>query len=86
MWIEIIVGVLIPCSVGVIGLIRYFWKKEQCFIALKNKIVELSEQDKNSIGIHTSHEEDIRDIQEKQYKTDIYLKLILDKLEIPYNE
>ena len=48
--------------------------------------MELSEQDKNSIGIHTSHEEDIRDIQEKQYKTDIYLKLILDKLEIPYNE
>ena len=69
MWIEIIVGVLIPCSVGVIGLIRYFWKKEQCFIALKNKIVELSEQDKNSIGIHTSHEEAmLKDIEKHGVK------------------
>ena len=42
---EWIIGIGIPAVAAAGGVIRYFWKKEQCFVKMANKIKALDEHD-----------------------------------------
>jgi len=88
MWqdfIPIALAVGIPAVGAALAIVRYFWKKEKCFIAMKNKIDELSKHDGDSLKTHNEYDLEIRDIQDKQQEMSIYVKLILKKLDIPYD-
>ena len=76
MW-ELIVGVGVPALGGIIVVTKYI-------TTMKSKIRELSKHDESSVDTHDGFEERLRKIENNQIQTDIYLKLILTKLEIPY--
>jgi len=50
MSIEILLGIIIPLTGTGIFIVRYFWKKEQSFSLMKQKIDGLSR-----IGVHDTH-------------------------------
>jgi len=88
---EIITALGIPALVSSIGIIRYFWKKEKCFIAMKDKIDSLTKHDNSSNDLHNDLDERLskveqnqRDFESKLETQSGYLRLILDHLKIPY--
>ena len=85
MAIEIFLALFIPGLGAAAGIIRYFWKKEKCFLAMRNKINSLSKADKDSHVVHDDIEERMDDFERRQSKNEIYLKLLLDKFEIKYD-
>ena len=85
MW-EILIAVGLPLSGAAIWTVRYFWKKEQCFIALANKIKELTDHDKGSVVDHDGYEGRLTNIERNQDKWIIYLKLLLRHNKIPFDE
>jgi len=85
MWLEIGIGVGIPLAGLTIAVGRYLWKKEKCFIALKNAVNVLTSHDQGSDDLHEGFDERLTNIEQKQTKTEIYLKLLLDHSKIPYN-
>ena len=82
---EILLAVGIPLSGAAVWTIRYFWKKEQCFTILANKIDQLTDHDVGSIDTHEEFDERLTNIETQQTKNEIYLKLLLDDRKIPYN-
>ena len=44
-------------------VIRYFMKKEKCFIEMKNKIDSLTRHDNSSNDLHSDHENRIKEIE-----------------------
>jgi len=89
MWqdfIPIAIAIAVPAIATAIGVIRYFWKKEKCFIAMKNKIIELSEHDGEATEEHNGYEERLKIIEENQVKWIIYLKLLLKDRKIDYSD
>jgi hypothetical protein len=86
MWIEIGLAIAVPGTAAAIGVIRYFWKKEKCFIAMRNKIDELSRSDGDSDETHTDFDYRMKVIETNQQKWIIYLKLLLKDRNIPYDE
>ena len=85
MWLEIGLAIAIPGTGIAMATIRYFWKKEKCFIALKNKIDELSAHDTNANKDHNNYEERLTKIEQNQQKWIIYLQLLLKDRDIPYD-
>ena len=85
MAIEIFLALFLPGLGAAAGIVRYFWKKEKCFLAMKNKINSLSKSDKESVEVHDDLEERMDEFEKKQSKNEIYLKLLLDKFEIKYD-
>ena len=84
MWIEIGLGVGIPVAGLAIAIGKYFWKKEKCFIEMKNKIDELSRHDGTSIETHGDLENRLQVLEDDGIEIKVYLRQILTKLEIPY--
>ena len=84
MW-EIAIAVGIPAVGVAIAGGRYLWKKEKCFIALQNAVKTLMNHDVGSDDLHIGFDERLTNIEDKQIKQEIYLKLLLDHSEIPYN-
>lgn len=84
--LEIIATIGIPTAAAAVAMIRYFWKKERCFLEMKNKIDELSKRDISSESVHAGLQEEIEDVKNRQQKNEIYLKLILTKFNIPYDQ
>lgn len=86
-------AIIVPPIIGACIFIgRYFWKKEQCFRKLSDKINELSRHDEGSLQQHDGFEEEIAELKknhtemEKSLKEQsIYLKLLLNKFNIPYD-
>lgn len=84
MWVEIGLGVAIPATGVAFTVIRYFWKKEKCFIEMKNKIDELSKHDEGSVEEHSGYEERLKMLENDSIEIKIYLQQILKKLDIPF--
>lgn len=85
MAIEIFLALFIPGLGAAAAIIRYFWKKEKCFLAMRNKINSLSKSEKDSHEVHDDYDERLTSIESRQSKNEIYLKLLLDKFEIKYD-
>jgi len=84
--IEIILAILIPL-VPVSGmLIRYFWKKEKCFILMKQKIEELSESDSDSHDIHGDFYKKIDDQGNRITSLESKLNLLLNHFGIDFSK
>ncbi len=75
MWIEIGLAIGIPATGAFVVYVRYVWRKEQCFIALQNKVKSMSD-----------HDERLDKIEKRQAKNEIYLKLLLRHNNIPFDE
>lgn len=79
--------------VGSCGFVaRYFWKKENCFIQMKNKLEKLAEHDEGSMLEHDGIHEDLEnlksnhaELEKRLNEQSIYLKLLLKKFNIPYD-
>lgn len=84
MWLEIGIGIGIPLAGLAIAVGRYLWKKEKCFIALKNAVNVLTSHDEGSDDRDVVFDHRLTNIEQKQTKTEIYLKLLLDHSKIPY--
>lgn len=85
MSVEIFLAIFIPGIGAAAAIVKYFWKKEKCFLAMKTKINSLSKSDKNSIEVHDDIEDRLNGFESRQSKNEIYLKLLLDKFEIKYD-
>ena len=83
---ELIAGVGIPSIGAVAFIIRYFWNKEKCFLALKNKINSLDQRDKISIDEHDGFAGRIKVLENDATEIKIYLRLLLDNAGIKYNQ
>ena len=83
---EIIIGLGIPGIVAAIGVVRYFWKKEKCFVVMQTKIDELSKSDGDSDETHTDFDFRMTEIEKNQQKWIIYLKLLLKDRNIDYTD
>ena len=87
MWFDFIpiaMAILIPLG-GIAGvIIRYFWKKEKCFITMKNKIEELSNRDKGVLTEHDEYDSRLKDLENDAIEIKIYLRQILTELGISY--
>ncbi len=86
LFLELMIGVGVPSAFGVAAAIRYFLKKEKCFTLLKAKVEELAEHDGDSNETHKDYDYRLDIIERNQSKNEIYLKLLLDKFDIPYNK
>ena len=86
MWLEIGLAILIPGCGAAAFVIKYFWKKEKCFIAMENKINELSKHDGDSSETHTDFDFRLNEIEKRQQKNEIYLKLLMDNAGIIYKK
>ena len=75
MWLEIGLAIGIPGAGAAIAIIRYFWKKSQCFIVLQNKVENMGD-----------HDDRLDCIEKRQAKNEIYLKLLLRHNKIPFEE
>jgi hypothetical protein len=75
MWLEIGIAVGIPAVGAGVAAARYFWKKSQCFITLQNKVEEMSD-----------HDVRLDQIEKRQGKNEIYLKLLLRHNNIEFDE
>jgi hypothetical protein len=74
MWFEIGLAIGIPSTGVLIAYARYAWKKSLCFTALENRVKNMKD-----------HEDRLDNIEKRQAKNEIYLKLLLDHSKIPYN-
>jgi len=83
---EYLIALGVPGAAAAVGVIRYFWKKEKCFLELKNTIKELKSKEDSSHEEHDGFKDEIDEIKARQAKNEIYLKLILKKFEIPYDD
>ena len=72
---EIVTAVGIPAVIAAIGIIRYFWKKEQCFVTMKHKIDELAKSDEGSNDTHS-------DLYSKMNRIERNLFHLMGKLEV----
>jgi hypothetical protein len=81
---EWIIGLGIPSLAAALGIIRYFWKKEKCFINMRNKINELSNHDGESSETHNDFDSRLKMLENDSIEIKIYLQQILTKLEIPF--
>jgi len=79
-------SVIIPLGAVAVFAIRYLWKKEKCFIILKNKIESLTRHDASSGETHEGFDERLDEIERKQNKNETYLKLLMDNAGIKYND
>ena len=52
MSVEVILSIIIPLGGTSLFVIRYFWKKEKCFILMQQKIEELSKSESGSEETH----------------------------------
>jgi len=83
---ELLIGLGIPAAAAAVAVIRYLWKKEKCFIILKQKVEELSKSDEGSSDTHDGFETRLKQIEENQIKNEVYLKLLLDNAKISYKD
>ena len=84
MWLEIGLAILIPGCGAAIALGRYFWKKEKCFLLMQETINQLTKNDGDSSETHTDFDYRLTEIEKRQQKNEIYLKLLLDHSKIKY--
>jgi hypothetical protein len=82
---DVLVVIMPPLVALTVFAGRYFWKKEKCFLTMKNKINSLSEHDDDSIDKHNGFDERLTKIETKQNEGMIYLKMVLKKMDIPYD-
>ena len=82
---ELAVGVGIPAAGAAAFIVKYFWNKEKCFLALKNKINSLDKHDQEGIEEHNGIKSRIDDLEQDATEIKIYLKLLLDNAGIKYN-
>ncbi len=45
----------IPLATAVVFIARYFWKKEKCFVLMKQKIDQLSKSESGSDELHDEY-------------------------------
>lgn len=90
---EILAAIGIPLTGFALAAARHFWKKEKCFIEMKNTINELSQHDNDSNTTHNGFEEeltklktDLTEIKIQQTKNEVYLQLLLDDKKIKYSK
>ncbi len=81
---EIILAILIPLIPVVGMLIRYFWKKEQCFILMKQKIEQLSKSESGSHDTHGDFYEKFDEYGNRLTSLEAKMDLILDNLKIKF--
>lgn len=83
---ELIVGAAIPAFGAAAFVVKYFWNKEKCFLALKNKIDSLDKHDKASYEEHDGFDSRIKELEKDADEIKIYLRLLLDAAGIKYNQ
>jgi len=83
---QILLAVGIPAAGVAIGLIRYFWKKEKCFVIMQETINQLTKNDGDSSETHNDFDYRLTEIEKRQQKNEIYLKLLLDHAKIKYEK
>jgi len=81
---EWIIGLGIPAVAAAGGIIRYFWKKEQCFVKMANKIKALDEHDVSSVSTHGDFDNRLKNLEDDAIEIKIYLRQLLTKMDIPY--
>lgn len=79
--LDIMLGVLVPVSGLVIFIARHFWKKEQCFIRMRDAIDRLTDEQNN----HKESKSRITTIESDIAEIKIYLRQLLQKNDIPYD-
>jgi len=79
--IDIILSILVPLGGFLIFLTRHFWKKEQCFIRMRDAIDRLTDEQNN----HKESKSRITTIESDIAEIKIYLRQLLQKNDIPYD-
>ena len=82
---EWIIGLGIPAVAAAGGVIRYFWKKSQCFVSMANKIKSLDEHDVSSLLTHGDFNGRLKHLEDDAIEIKIYLKQLLKNAGIPYD-
>lgn len=72
---ELLTGIGIPGIIAAIAAIRYFWKKEKCFIILREKVEQLNNAEN---GSHETHS----DLYKKVNKIERNLFHLMGKLDV----
>jgi hypothetical protein len=88
-WIDFIpiaLAVAVPAVTAMAFVIRYFWNKEKCFVKMANTIKTLTQHDGDSSETHTDFAYRLTEIEKRQAKNEIYLKLQLKHNKIEYSE
>lgn len=84
MW-EFAVALGIPAVGALYAFARHLHKKGICFTIMQNKINTLSDHDEGSNDLHQNLQKRMNIFEIRQSKNEIYLKLILDDMNIEYN-
>ncbi len=84
MW-ELAVAIGVPGIGALYAFVRYLHKRAICFTIMQNKINTLSEHDQGSEDKHVQIDSRLTTIEGRQAKNEIYLKLVMDKMDIKYS-
>ncbi|MHA2052622.1 MAG: hypothetical protein ACW99F_03390 [Candidatus Hodarchaeales archaeon] len=82
---EIIIGILIPGIPLAIAGVNHYIKKNTCFVKMKSAIEQLQKHDEGSVDSHDGFDSRLSEIESRQLKNEIYLKLLLDHNNIKYD-